>query len=157
MEHRGIPFAGDGTFTLRVSFTEPTPGTLRLQVSATFRVGSKRITSAVALIPIIATNTPPVANAGKDLRVETGMPVMLDGSAFFDPDGDRLTFSWRFLSVPPGSIVTDASLVGAMTAAPRFTPDVSGDYALELKVSDGQLSATDTVIVTATPPNGPPN
>jgi len=153
---QGDTVAGDGIFTLRVDFSEPAPGTLRLQVSATFRASPGRITSAIALVPIVA-NAPPVADAGKDLRVETGKPVMLDGSASFDPNGDRLTFAWRVLSVPPGSLVTDASLVGAMKAAPRFIPDVSGDYDLELQVSDGHLSATDTVRVTATPPNVTPN
>jgi hypothetical protein len=105
----------------------------------------------------LGTNQAPVANAGKDFHAETGRPVMLDGSASFDPDRDMLTFSWHLLRVPPGSAVTDASLMGAMTAAPRFTPDVSGDYEVELEVSDGTLSDTDTVVVTATPPNVPPH
>src|SRR5262245_13642869 len=67
---KGDAVARDGTFTLRVVFTEPTPGTLRLQVSATFRAGPGRITSAIALVPIIAPNTPPVAHAGPDQTVK---------------------------------------------------------------------------------------
>src|SRR5215471_3237492 len=57
----GDAVAGDGIFTVQVSFTEAFPGTLRLQASALFANWPGQITSAVALVPISA-NTPPVAH-----------------------------------------------------------------------------------------------
>jgi large repetitive protein len=102
-------------------------------------------------------NHPPLADAGSDTNTTTALPVTLNGSGSSDPDGDALTFLWRFLSVPPASTVTDASLANGNTAAPRFTPDVDGPYELALEASDGARSDVDTVIVTARAANVPPN
>src|SRR5216683_19523 len=49
----GDAVAGDGLFTVQVSLLEATPGTLRLQVAATFRAGPGRLASAVARVPIV--------------------------------------------------------------------------------------------------------
>ncbi len=90
-------------------------------------------------------NTPPTANAGPDDDGFVGVAVMLDGSASDDADGDSLTFSWQFVSTPAGS---SAALLGADTPNPSFTPDVQGDYVLELVVNDGtDDSAPDTVLI----------
>ncbi|MDQ3580974.1 MAG: Ig-like domain-containing protein, partial [Pseudomonadota bacterium] len=102
-------------------------------------------------------NRPPLADAGSDTNTTTGLPVTLNGSGSSDPDGDALTFLWRFLSVPPPSTVTDASLANGNSAAPRFTPDVDGPYELAIEASDGAMSAVDSVIVTARAANVPPN
>ncbi|MGH2400688.1 MAG: Ig-like domain-containing protein, partial [bacterium] len=102
-------------------------------------------------------NHPPLADAGSDTNTTTALPVTLNGSGSSDPDGDALTFLWRFLSVPPPSTVTDASLANGNTAAPRFTPDVDGPYELALEASDGARSDVDSVIVMARTANVPPN
>jgi hypothetical protein len=102
-------------------------------------------------------NHPPLADAGSDTNTTTALPVTLNGSGSSDPDGDALTFLWRFLSVPPPSTVTDASLANRNSAAPHFTPDIDGPYELALEASDGAMSAVDSVIVTARAPNVPPN
>jgi hypothetical protein len=62
------------------------------------------------------------------------------------------------VSAPSGSTVTTATLQNANTAQARFTPDVAGQYRLRLTVSDGALSVTDDVVLTAasTPPPGDP-
>ena len=74
---------------------------------------------------------------------------MLDGSGSSDPDGDPLGFSWS-LAVPDGS---SAELAGADTAMPSFITDLVGSYQAELTVSDGEFSATDSVVVSAVDPN----
>lgn len=104
------------------------------------------------------TNRSPVANAGADESVITGEVVNLDGSASSDPDNQLLTFSWHVVSVPAGSSVTDASLTGGATPQASFTTDVDGVYTIDLEVSDGSMTAIDTVVITATtPPNAQPN
>jgi mono/diheme cytochrome c family protein len=90
-------------------------------------------------------NQPPVASAGPDVTIDVGESVMLDGSGSSDPEGEPLIYAWT-LEPPDGST---ASLAGADTAMPSFTADVAGDYVAELTVDDGELTATDTAIVTA--------
>ena len=98
---------------------------------------------------LVAGNSAPVANAGPDQSVDVGTAVTLDGTGSSDPDGDPLSYNWAFVSRPSGS---SASLSGASTATPTFTPDVEGDYLVELTVSDGNGgSDTDQVTVTAMP------
>jgi len=81
----GDAVAGDGLFTVQVSLLEATPGTLRLQVAATFHDWPGRLTSAVASVPIV-TNTPPLANAGPNQTVALGTTVHLNGSQSSDVD-----------------------------------------------------------------------
>jgi hypothetical protein len=142
---QGDAVARDGIFTLRVAFTEPTPGTVRLQVSATFRAGGQRITSAVALLLIVG-NTPPVANAGPDQTVVVGQTVTLDGSASTDADGDPLQYRWSFVARPTGS---QATLSDSTLVHPTFVVDRPGMYTVQLLVNDGKAdSAPDAVAVT---------
>ncbi|MCK6371669.1 MAG: PKD domain-containing protein, partial [Gammaproteobacteria bacterium] len=90
-------------------------------------------------------NSRPVANAGRDEPGYTGILLQLDGSASVDPDGQPLSFSWSFVSRPAGSTAT---LADATTVRPSFTPDVTGDYEVQLVVSDGSVSSTpDTVLI----------
>jgi len=98
-------------------------------------------------------NTAPIANAGPDQIGYAGQPVTLDGTGSSDPESDPITYHWAFVSVPPGSGVTNGSLTGADTATPAFTPDINGSYLLALVVNDGQLdSQADQVAVYVSPP-----
>jgi hypothetical protein len=112
---------------------------------------------SAAAIRNVSTNLPPVAAAGADQAVDIEAVVALDGSGSYDPDtaehGDTITFAWT-LSVPVGSA---AVLDNASAQSPTFTADLAGDYLAELTVSDGELSDTDAVTVTAADqPNQPP-
>jgi hypothetical protein len=141
----GDAVARDGIYTLRVFFTERAPGTVRLRVSATFRAGDKRITSAVALIPVVAP-TPPVANAGLAQTVMVGQTVTLDGSGSTDANGDLLQYRWSFVARPTGS---QATLSNPTLVHPTFVVDRPGTYIVQLIVNDGKVnSAPDTVTIT---------
>jgi hypothetical protein len=90
-------------------------------------------------------NSAPVADAGPDQTVPAGVTVTLDGSGSSDVDGDPLTFQWRLVSIPAGSV---AALSDPSAVRPTFLVDRPGRYLAELVVSDGQAaSAPDTVAV----------
>lgn len=92
-------------------------------------------------------NHPPVAHAGPDQTVFVGDTVTLDGSKSSDVDGDLLTFSWSFTSLPDGSTATlsDPTIVN-----PTFDVDIAGAYVVQLIVNDGSLNSdSDTVVINA--------
>ena len=105
-------------------------------------------------VTISVVNRAPVAVTRANLNAAVTYPAVLDGSASFDPDDDPLGFQWLFVSRPAGSV---AALSRADTPRPFFTPDVAGDYVVELQVSDGQLVGTAAVTVSAVAANAPPN
>ena len=93
----------------------------------------------------IPANKAPIADAGKDQTAVARSRVNLDGSASKDPNGDKISYSWRQVSGPP------AALVGETNAKPYFiAPDVARQQVLvfELTVSDGDLTDKNTVQIT---------
>lgn len=87
---------------------------------------------------------PPVASAGPDVTGNIGSMVLLDGSRSRDPDGDPLTYAWRITSNPRG---TSPTLTNADTETAHLFSGDAGMYVVELTVSDGVFSATDSVEV----------
>ena len=102
-------------------------------------------------------NTTPIADAGTDSTVALGDAASVDGTGSSDPDGDSLTYSWTFSSVPGSSAITDADLSSTSASQPSFTPDVEGDYTLELTVDDGVLSDAASVTLTVESSGGTAN
>lgn len=98
-------------------------------------------------------NIAPVADAGDDLAAEVGELVRLDGGDSYDPEEDTLTYAWTLMSSPSGS---GAKLINSTWADPEIFIDKDGTYEVMLTVSDGALSDSDTVIITATRPNDAP-
>lgn len=96
-------------------------------------------------------NTKPVADAGACQAVVIKQTVQLDGSGSSDADGDPLTYDWVIASVPRGS---RASLSDMTIVNPTFTPDVAGEYTIQLVVNDGvENSDADRIMVVAEIPN----
>lgn len=95
-------------------------------------------------------NRAPLANAGPDQAVAPGVPVVLDGTASSDLDGNPLTYAWR-LTVRP--IDSTASIASATSAVASLTPDVEGNYTVQLIVDDGIVASTDTLVVTVSTAN----
>jgi len=104
--------------------------------------------SVADTITIVAetANSAPVANAGIDQNVSTGNAVTLDASSSTDADGDALSFSWTFVSIPETS---SAVLFSENEAEASFVPDVDGSFIIQIKVSDGLDVATDNIAITA--------
>ena len=95
----------------------------------------------------------PVADAGPDRSVARSALVTLDGSGSSDPGGLMpLQYKWTLKASPSGSA---ASLLNGGAVTPFFTPDVAGDYVVELGVTNaaGVSDPTpDTVVITAEEP-----
>ena len=102
------------------------------------------------------TNTAPIANAGMDQsNITVGEKVQLNGNASSDTDGDNLVYTWSILFQPIGSNIA----VNTTTpSTPSFTPEVAGNYELQLIVNDGHVdSMPDSVVITVSDPEGDEN
>lgn len=83
----------------------------------------------------------PVVHAGPDLEVDPGR-ISLVATAK-DPAGRPLTFEWRVVST-----VHPVELSSHRSAETSFFARVEGAYELEVTVSNGERTASDTVVVT---------
>ena len=103
----------------------------------------------VTVNPLPVQVSPPVANAGPDQTVNTGLQVTLDGSA---STGKHLTYSWKQTGGDP------VSLLFASTAHPVFfAPEVdvaqTKVFEFTLTVSNENGQSTDSVTITVVNPN----
>ena len=98
-------------------------------------------------------NQLPVAIAGEDQSVHQGSLVTLDGSGSYDPDGDAIVFFWEITSDPAGST---AQLSDPTAIGPSFVANKSGDYVIELVVTDSKEAESDPDSVTVSTTNAAP-
>ncbi len=96
-------------------------------------------------VTVTAANTAPVVDAGPDQTITFPNDVLLVASVTDDglPAPGRLVYGWGLVQGP--GIETIWSLNEPTTSVSFDSPGV---YVLELFVSDGKLSSTDTVVVT---------
>ncbi len=107
----------------------------------------------VELAPVAVADTDPTAT------LEHCLPVGLDGSGSFDPDGTALTYTWEMISAPSGSTLSTSDLDDPTAAIPVFEPDIPGAYEFLLTVVDeGDTSDSDSLRVMIAPRtvNAPP-
>ena len=103
--------------------------------------------SALLLAACASKVAPPVAAIATPAAAHVGVAVQLDGASSVSlRPGQALSYSWSFLALPPRS---QSRLNDAHLAAPSFTPDASGTYALRMVVDDGLLAASADVTVAA--------
>jgi len=108
----------------------------------------------VPLMQVIATTTvQPLANAGANGTAHEGSIVTLDGSGSSDPSGLSLTYSWEFVSEPPGS---SATLSDPTAVSPSFMVDTLGDYIIKLVVTNSEGAASQPATVTISTYNTAP-
>jgi len=104
--------------------------------------GKVSSTASTVNITVVKQNNPPVADAGQDIHAYVSDDVVLNASSSSDPDADPITYSWSQVS---GASV---QIFNGTTATPFFTPTTSGVFVFKVTVSDGQVSASDTVTIT---------
>lgn len=140
------------------TFTTPDVGvagtSLTFRLTVTDNGGLKA--SDTVIVNVSWQNLPPTANAGPDQTVTEGTLVTLDASGSTDIDDGINTYTWAQISGPAVTL-SDAGAV-----KPTFTaPDVNiGDAVLifEVTVTDKSgLQSTDSVAITVTWVNAPPN
>ncbi len=118
-------YAASGIFQVTVTVTDP-------------RGGSAAASSQVTVTPANAT---PTAEANGPYAQEVGFPIAFTSAGSSDPDGDVLTFTWRF---GDGRVNT-----GPASSTSYLTP---GTYTVELTVDDGRGGVgVDTATVTIAP------
>lgn len=139
-----------GTTSVQPTFTPDREGDYVVQLI----VSDGSLSSAPDTVQISTLNTPPVANAGADQGGVAGQTFTLDGSASSDVDGDPLTYAWSIVSRPTGST---AAIVDPAQVLAMFTPDLPGQYVIELVVDDGAISSPpDALVISTTSVNRAP-
>lgn len=87
---------------------------------------------------VTITSQPPIARISGPIFIDVGVSVVLDGTASSTLSGGGLIYSWQLTQAPAGSA---AAMVMPSAAMPSFTPDVAGEYRVELVVDDGLASS----------------
>ncbi|MCZ4354909.1 PKD domain-containing protein, partial [Roseovarius aestuarii] len=150
-----VTLTGDTTAT--PGFTAPVlvagSGSETLTFQLSFGDGFATDTETVEITVEAPANTPPTADAGPDqivgpADIGTLITVTLNGSGSSDPDtGQILTYSWRLVSSSGyRPRISNANTATPSLLAPFSVPgDLDIPMTLELTVSDGIATDTDTV------------
>ncbi len=107
-------------------------------------------------ITITGTNDLPNAEAGARQTVTENDEVTLVGTGT-DPDvSDVLTYQWAQTGTPTVELISPTSATAGFTAPIlNLNAGETEDLTFTLTVTDSQVSATDTVIITVMPPPAP--
>lgn len=92
--------------------------------------------------PPVITNQKPIANAGYDQTIEIGSYLRLVGNGS-DADNDSLIYRWSVIEKPSQSKVL---LTKVSERESTFTPDVQGQYVIQLVVNDGKQDSNPSTI-----------
>lgn len=111
--------------------------------------------SDLAIVKVIPSNGPPIADAGPDQTVGENVVVRLEGTGT-DPDNDRLRFSWSQKSGLPIELF-ERTTASVYFISPQINTDAE-ELVFELTVTDTQgNSDTDDAMVTIARINFPPS
>jgi hypothetical protein len=80
-----------------------------------------------------------------------GFVTRLDGSASVG----AAKYAWHFAQVPPASTLTDSAFSTSTGPTPTFDPDLGGVYRVQLTITAGDGTTTDTTISDVTVPTLP--
>lgn len=104
-------------------------------------------TSLTCVSNSCVANEAPTARAGDDVYADVSDPVVVDGTGSTDPEGQPLNYTWTLIHSPEASVAN--VLDEPLTGTPTLTPDVVGQYVMQLVVDDSKhVSTPDTVVVT---------
>lgn len=87
---------GDGTQGAGAAVNHTFPGPGQYVVTLVVTDDSQTMNSSDSAVVTVAINGPPVANAGEDLTICLGEPVIFDGEGSRDPERGPLRYMWDF-------------------------------------------------------------
>jgi hypothetical protein len=118
------------------------PGMYEVELTVTDPFTSATDTVAIT----VRSNAAPVANAtlSDTMTIVGGETIELNGTMSSDTDDDALEYEWIVSDRPPGS---SALINASQQAMATFDPDLPGLYAVDLRVSDGLLDDTTTIVI----------
>lgn len=123
--------------TLPLSFRVPGEGLYHLVVHALDRANNLSVDDRRFSIESTCPNELPSADAGDGYTGNEGMPVIVDGSSSFDPDGSIILFQWDL----------DADGEYETTGiSSEVTFQDNGTYLVTLKVTDNGSGVTTTTV-----------
>src|SRR5262249_5616853 len=96
--------------------------------------------------PIDASDNAPLPATAPTRYTMVGEELVLDASASLDPNDDALSYDWTVVDQPATST---AAVSTPQKAVAGFSPDIAGEYELQLEVDDGATTRTATVTVHA--------
>ena len=136
--------AGDlsGRYTATPSFVPDAEGTYQLEVRVMDHELDSTDTTTAVVSGGVSNGVPVIDTTGSPTRVGYGEYINLLADRSYDPDGDSLSFSWSFASLPSDSALTDSDWDDPSTDHGSFAPDVDGRYRCQLELSDGTDTAT---------------
>jgi len=111
------------------------PHTLHIRTIEETTTGGHYVHIARVLVAGNVGSAPPIAITSPYQKAVVGKPVTFDGTGSFDPDGDEISsYLWTVESKPPTSM---AMIDQATESISSFTPDMAGDFQINLVVSSG--------------------
>lgn len=140
----------------QVEFTAPEVGDFEklLSFQVTGYSAGNGWANALALVKVLPSNSPPIADAGNDRNVGENILVKLEGKGT-DPDGDKLKFKWTQKSGKAVDLYERASYSVYFTSP--IIQSASEKLVFELTVTDSHgNSDTDDVSVNVSSMNYPP-
>ncbi len=109
------------------------------QISLIVNDGTQSSSPDTVLISANRKNIAPIADAGDNQNVKIDDSVTLDGSKSFDANADMLTYKWKIVQKPLGSL---ASLSNIAVVQPSVVVDLAGTYVFGLQVNDGEMDSS---------------
>lgn len=98
-----------------------------------------------------AANTAPIANAGANQTVSSGVTVTLNGSASSDPDGSIASYAWTQTAGTPAVTLTNGTTAQPTFPAPTVVAAATLTFSLVVTDNRGAASPAATVNVLVNP------